>query len=181
MFLSNALIQANLNVDASFNLTHTGFAIRIVGNANDTAVVSNSWIDSNLGCGLGLTGVQAFISQSTFSRNGCVDPGSALGVTGAAVEVVASSILDNIGAFPAVRLDGGSLLLESSTVAANQATTMGEAGGVRLRPWSIRWATVAQLDEMAASAGLHVAERWADYERTPFGPDSPRHVTVYRR
>ena len=138
VFLSNALIQANLNVDASFNLTHTGFAIRIVGNANDTAVVSNSWIDSNLGCGLGLTGVQAFISQSTFSRNGCVDPGSALGVTGAAVEVVASSILDNIGAFPAVRLDGGSLLLESSTVAANQATTMGEAGGVRLDAGTLR-------------------------------------------
>ena len=65
--------------------------------------------------------------------------------------------------------------------AEGQYVQFTEAGGVRLRPWSIRWATVAQLDEMAASAGLHVAERWADYERTPFGPDSPRHVTVYRR
>ncbi len=52
--------------------------------------------------------------------------------------------------------------------------------GIRLRPWRIRWATPAQLDDMAAAAGLERAERWGDWDRRPFDDDSPRHVTVYR-
>jgi SAM-dependent methyltransferase len=52
--------------------------------------------------------------------------------------------------------------------------------GVRLRPWRIRWATPAELDGMAAAAGLERSERWADWDRRPFDEDSPRHVTVYR-
>ena len=51
---------------------------------------------------------------------------------------------------------------------------------VRLRPWSIRYATVAQLDAMAEAAGLAPAERWADVARTPFD-GTERHVSVYRR
>lgn len=65
--------------------------------------------------------------------------------------------------------------------AEGQYVDITEAGGVRLRPWSIRWATPAQLDEMAAVAGLHLTDRWSGFERTPFGPDSSRHVSVYRR
>lgn len=65
-------------------------------------------------------------------------------------------------------------------VAEGQFVEFTEAGGVRLRPWSIRWATVGQLDGMAAAAGFHVAERWAGFDRSPFTPDSTRHVTVYR-
>jgi hypothetical protein len=34
---------------------------------------------------------------------------------------------------------------------------------------------------MARAAGLVVAERWEDFARRPFGPDSPHHVTVYAR
>ena len=52
---------------------------------------------------------------------------------------------------------------------------------MRLRPWSIRWSTVEQLDEMAAAAGLVVAERWGDFDGRPFTTDSERHVSVYRR
>jgi SAM-dependent methyltransferase len=55
-----------------------------------------------------------------------------------------------------------------------------EAGGVRLRPWSIRYATPAQLDAMAAAAGLGLAERWADWAGTPFDERSERHISVYR-
>jgi len=52
---------------------------------------------------------------------------------------------------------------------------------VRLRPWAVRYATPAQLDEMAASAGLALHDRWEDVTGVPFGPQSPRHVSVYRR
>ena len=52
---------------------------------------------------------------------------------------------------------------------------------MRLRPWAIRWAQPDELDAMAEAAGLRVAERWADFDRSAFGPESERHVTVYQR
>jgi SAM-dependent methyltransferase len=52
---------------------------------------------------------------------------------------------------------------------------------VRLRPWSIRYATPDELDAMAAASGLVRTERWEDFGRHPFGADSPQHVTVYSR
>jgi SAM-dependent methyltransferase len=51
--------------------------------------------------------------------------------------------------------------------------------GISLRPWHIRWSTPAQLDEMAAVAGLVVGDRWSDWARTPFGADDAVHVTRY--
>jgi SAM-dependent methyltransferase len=56
-----------------------------------------------------------------------------------------------------------------------------EAGGVRLRPWSIRWATPVQLDGMAHLAHLHLEARWSTFDGAPFGADSTRHVSVYRK
>jgi SAM-dependent methyltransferase len=56
-----------------------------------------------------------------------------------------------------------------------------EVGGVRLRPWSIRWAEPEQLDAMAMSSGFTLSERWADYARSRFETTSERHVSVYRR
>lgn len=55
-----------------------------------------------------------------------------------------------------------------------------ETGGVRLRPWAIRWSTPEQLDRMAHEAGLGLDERWADFTGTPFDLDAERHVSVYR-
>jgi SAM-dependent methyltransferase len=55
------------------------------------------------------------------------------------------------------------------------------AGGVRLRPWAIRYAAPDELDAMAAAAGLHLAERWAAPPDEPFDADSTRHTSVYRR
>jgi SAM-dependent methyltransferase len=55
-----------------------------------------------------------------------------------------------------------------------------ESGGVKLRPWSIRWATPVQLDGMAHLAHLHLEARWAAFDGAPFGSESTRHVSVYR-
>jgi len=78
-----------------------------------------------------------------------------------------------------------SVVLSASThdtaaqLAEGQFIEITEAGGVRLRPWSIRWADPAELDGMATKSGLHRAQRWADYDRTSFDASSARHVTVY--
>lgn len=65
--------------------------------------------------------------------------------------------------------------------AEGQYVEITEAGGVRLRPWSIRWSTPAELDEMAARAGLHLRQRHADAAGAPFDADAERHVSVYER
>jgi SAM-dependent methyltransferase len=61
-----------------------------------------------------------------------------------------------------------------------QFVEFSESGGVRLRPWAVRWATPDQLDEMAAAAGLVLDRRDADMAGTPFDTDSAHHVSVYR-
>ena len=55
------------------------------------------------------------------------------------------------------------------------------ASGLRLRPWFLRYATLAELDEMAEAAGLEREDRWSGWDRAPFDDDSPTHVSVYRR
>ncbi len=64
--------------------------------------------------------------------------------------------------------------------AEGQFVELTEEGGVRLRPWCVRYSTVAQLDAMATAAGLDLEHRWEDVARTPFDDRSDRHVTVYR-
>jgi SAM-dependent methyltransferase len=66
-------------------------------------------------------------------------------------------------------------------LAAGQYVELSETSGVRLRPWSIRYSTPAQLDEYARAAGLTLEQRWESFGRTPFDEDSARHVSVYRR
>lgn len=65
--------------------------------------------------------------------------------------------------------------------ADGQFVELTEAGGVRLRPWSIRYAPPDELDLMAGRAGLDVEHRWEAFGRVPFRASSARHVTVYRR
>jgi hypothetical protein len=64
--------------------------------------------------------------------------------------------------------------------AEGQYIDITETGGVRLRPWSIRWATPGQLDDMAGRAGLRLDSRWGGFDRSPFDAESARHVSVYR-
>jgi SAM-dependent methyltransferase len=65
--------------------------------------------------------------------------------------------------------------------AEGQFVEFTEAGGVRLRPWSIRYSTPAELDRMADAAGFDVEHRWSTFDRTAFHDDDQRHVTVFRR
>ena len=51
--------------------------------------------------------------------------------------------------------------------------------GVRLLPWSIRYASVPEVDLMARLGGLDRVERWGGWQREPFVAASARHVSVY--
>lgn len=63
--------------------------------------------------------------------------------------------------------------------AEGQFVQFTESGGVRLRPWSIRWSTPRELDAMAEAAGLILHERYADMAGAPFDDASAAHVSVY--
>jgi SAM-dependent methyltransferase len=43
-----------------------------------------------------------------------------------------------------------------------------------------RYVWPAELDLMARIAGLRLEHRWADWDRSPFTADSPKHVSVWR-
>ena len=64
-------------------------------------------------------------------------------------------------------------------VAEGQFVEFTEAGGVRLRPWSIRYCSVSELDDMAERAGFELEHRWGSFARDAFGAGSERHVSVY--
>ena len=56
-----------------------------------------------------------------------------------------------------------------------------ETGGVRLRPWSIRYSRPAELDEMARMANLAPEARHAGWDGAAFTESSSHHVSIYRR
>ncbi|GLY23192.1 class I SAM-dependent methyltransferase [Micromonospora sp. NBRC 101691] len=53
--------------------------------------------------------------------------------------------------------------------------------GVHLHPFAMRYLWPQQIDALAEQAGLRLAERYAGWDRTPFGPDSRSHISVYRK
>lgn len=53
--------------------------------------------------------------------------------------------------------------------------------GIRLRPWHLRYAPPAELDAMAAAAGLELESRSAGWSGEPFTEASGVHVSTYRR
>lgn len=132
--VSGSYFLVNMSLDAGANLTNNGFAVGASGLAGESSVLvmSNSWIDQGLGCGLLLNTVDAYLSGSTISRNHCETPGAGMRVIDATVDATASSLIDNVSPFASVVVDSGRLTLQSSTIVGNQATTLGEAGGVRL-------------------------------------------------
>jgi SAM-dependent methyltransferase len=69
---------------------------------------------------------------------------------------------------------------EKSQTAQGHYISITESGGVRMRPWAIRYTTVEQLDAMAVASGFRLDDRWEDAQRAPFTADSARHVSVYR-
>lgn len=56
-----------------------------------------------------------------------------------------------------------------------------DGSGVRevRTPWRFVWPS--ELDLMARLAGLELTDRWSDWDRSPFTPDSPSHVSVWRK
>ena len=63
--------------------------------------------------------------------------------------------------------------------AEGQFVELTEDRGVRLRPWAIRYSTPAQLDAMAAGAGLRLVRRTGAWGGEAFTEHSERHVSVY--
>lgn len=86
-----------------------------------------------------------------------------------------------------VRLDADLVVLRVSRTDPGAGTVRGhhvelrDGQAVRLRPWQVCFAAPDVLDDLAATAGLEVAERHGGWDAEPFGPASDIHVTVYRR
>jgi SAM-dependent methyltransferase len=55
------------------------------------------------------------------------------------------------------------------------------AGGIDLRPLSLRLAFPPEFDLMARLAGLRLRDRWGGWAGEPFTPASWRHISVYQR
>lgn len=53
--------------------------------------------------------------------------------------------------------------------------------GIRLRPWVLHVASPAELDDLAAAAGLALVERHAGWHGEPFDDHAAVHVSVYQR
>jgi SAM-dependent methyltransferase len=65
-------------------------------------------------------------------------------------------------------------------LAEGQFVELTEAGTVRLRPWSIRYAPPDELDAMAAAAGLQLEHRWLGFGDRDFRDGDERHVSAWR-
>ena len=65
-------------------------------------------------------------------------------------------------------------------VVTGQTVTFSDAGA-ELWPWSIRYATVAEIDLMARVAGLRLRQRAGGWSGEEFDERSFRHVSVYER
>ena len=53
------------------------------------------------------------------------------------------------------------------------------AGGIRMRPWKVRYLTTGQLDELATAAGFRLGDRFADWDRSSFTADDANAISVY--
>jgi SAM-dependent methyltransferase len=65
-------------------------------------------------------------------------------------------------------------------VVVGSLVSLTQAGGVRLRPWSIRTLRPEALDALATKAGFEVEARHAGWRDEPFDEASDRHVVRYR-
>ena len=109
-------------------------------------------------CEGGFFVIEAFVPDPTH------DPASSITVRSIAADRVVLSV---------------STANAADQLAEGQFIDITEAGGVRLRPWSIRWATTTQLDDMAAAVGMTLNDRWEAFDRTPFTAESERQVSVF--
>ena len=54
-------------------------------------------------------------------------------------------------------------------------------GKLKVYPVELRYVWPSELDLMARLAGMELKNRWAGWERQPFGTNSGMHVSVYQR
>jgi len=85
-----------------------------------------------------------------------------------------------------VRLEADLVVLRVSRTDPGSGVVQGhhvelrDGAAVRLRPWQVRLTGPDELDRMAATAGLVLAERWEGWEGETYDDRSGTHVTVYR-
>lgn len=122
-------------------------------------------VAARLGTG-GAFVVEAFVPRRPSDVAGESDGPSQVTVRSIGTDhvVLSASVHDQ----PAQRVDG-------------QFIEITESGGIRLRPWAIRYADTDEIDHFATESGLTFDGRWEDFHRAPFDDASERHVTVYRR
>jgi SAM-dependent methyltransferase len=180
---SSAMVERLRSKDPERTVTvHLGDMVETLG-SGDLPPFTVVFVAYNTLFNLTSTGAQAALFSAVAER---LAPGGRF-VVEAVVPRAAASTGDHVG----VRSIGVDHVVLSVSVhdAAGQTVDgqfveITEAGGVRLRPWSIRWSTPAQLDAMAVAAGLTLERRTASFEALAVGRDEPvddRHVTVYRR
>jgi hypothetical protein len=84
------------------------------------------------------------------------------------------------------RVDGDEVVLSvfrrapGTDVVRGSLVSISEAGGVRLRPWSIRTIGPDELDGLARAAGFEVEARHGGWRGEPFDDASDRYVVRYR-
>jgi SAM-dependent methyltransferase len=71
-----------------------------------------------------------------------------------------------------------SLHQSDKQVISSQHVVLTEAGS-QFFPVKIRYVWPSEMDLMARLAGLQLKERWSDWEKSPFTPDSGKHISVY--
>jgi len=54
-------------------------------------------------------------------------------------------------------------------------------GSIQLKPFSLHYRWPEQIDALAAQAGLQLEDRYASWQRDPFGSASTDHVSIYRK
>jgi SAM-dependent methyltransferase len=85
----------------------------------------------------------------------------------------ALEVTDNSASFELSRHDAAGQRITTQIVTL-------DGQGTRMHPVAIRYSWPSELDLMAGQAGLQLTERYADWNRRPFGSTSVGHVSVYR-
>lgn len=123
-------------------------------------------------------------SACLFETAAVLSPGGRL-VIEAFVPTDPDSVPDR--AFAAAQVESEREVITSTEHDADSQTIRGRHiekladGHVHIRPWSVRYLSPSQLDQLAANAGLELETRHEDWRGLAFTELSQRHVSVYRR
>lgn len=100
------------------------------------------------------------------------------------VEAIAPDVSHAGDGIDVVAVDDGTVRLQDThhdpltQVITGETVTL-TASGTERWPWSIRYATVPEIDLMARLAGLRLRDRHGGWTGEPFTAASTRHVSVY--